>query len=219
MPVWACSSPPSALRESTSPAFSASSTVLSSATTSNLRPAVTLDNPFPTGIQQPTGCRGGTFDVPRPEHYVLQSQPAQPLLHPLELRYPALPGQGHGLRDRLHRQSRRAPDHRSGLELHAGAIPEHVAGARSGGDRPQLHDRGQSVRQPAAGHQHQRLHGQLHATGATVPAVHRRDHERHQRRPAAISMRSRCAWRSASPTASNSWPTTSGAAPSPGTTT
>ncbi len=41
------------------PGFSASSTVLSSATTSNLRPAVTLDNPFPTGIQQPTGSAAG----------------------------------------------------------------------------------------------------------------------------------------------------------------
>ena len=41
------------------PGFSSSSTVLSSATTSNLRPAVTLDNPFPTGIQQPTGSAAG----------------------------------------------------------------------------------------------------------------------------------------------------------------
>jgi hypothetical protein len=37
------------------PGFSASSTVVGSATTSNLRPAVTLDNPFPAGLQQPTG--------------------------------------------------------------------------------------------------------------------------------------------------------------------
>ena len=109
------------------PGFSASSTVLGSATTSNLRPAVTLDNPFPTGIQQPTGVRGGTFHVPRPEHHVLQSESAEPLLHPLELRYPALARQGHGLRDRLYRQSRRAPDHRSDPELHAGAVSEHVA--------------------------------------------------------------------------------------------
>ena len=43
------------------PGFSSSSTVLGSATTSNLRPAVTLDNPFPTGIQQPTGAARGTF--------------------------------------------------------------------------------------------------------------------------------------------------------------
>ena len=41
------------------PGFSSSSTVLGSATTSNLRPAVTLDNPFPTGIQQPTGSALG----------------------------------------------------------------------------------------------------------------------------------------------------------------
>jgi hypothetical protein len=41
------------------PGFSSSSAVLSSATTSNLRPAVTLDNPFPTGIQQPTGSAAG----------------------------------------------------------------------------------------------------------------------------------------------------------------
>ena len=33
--------------------------MLGSATTSNLRPAVTLDNPFPTGIQQPTGAAAG----------------------------------------------------------------------------------------------------------------------------------------------------------------
>ncbi len=41
------------------PGFSASNTVLGSSTTSNLRPAVTLDNPFPTGIQQPTGASLG----------------------------------------------------------------------------------------------------------------------------------------------------------------
>jgi len=41
------------------PGFSSSSTVLGSGTTGNLRPAVTLDNPFPTGIQQPTGASAG----------------------------------------------------------------------------------------------------------------------------------------------------------------
>jgi hypothetical protein len=41
------------------PGFSASSTVLGSSSTGNLRPAVTLDDPFPTGIQQPTGVALG----------------------------------------------------------------------------------------------------------------------------------------------------------------
>ncbi|MBS1858921.1 MAG: TonB-dependent receptor [Acidobacteria bacterium] len=41
------------------PGFSASSTVLGASTTANLRPAVTLDNPFPAGIQQPTGASLG----------------------------------------------------------------------------------------------------------------------------------------------------------------
>jgi hypothetical protein len=41
------------------PGYSSSSTVLGSSTTSNLRPAVTLDNPFPTGLQQPTAATLG----------------------------------------------------------------------------------------------------------------------------------------------------------------
>src|SRR5262249_7046768 len=41
------------------PGFSASSTVLAASTTGNLRPAVTLDNPFPTGLQTPTGASLG----------------------------------------------------------------------------------------------------------------------------------------------------------------
>jgi hypothetical protein len=41
------------------PGFSSSTTVLASSTTGNLRPAVTLDNPFPTGIQAPTGSALG----------------------------------------------------------------------------------------------------------------------------------------------------------------
>jgi hypothetical protein len=41
------------------PGFSSSTTVLASSTTGNLRPAVTLDNPFPTGIQAPTGASLG----------------------------------------------------------------------------------------------------------------------------------------------------------------
>ena len=41
------------------PGFSTSTTVLSSATTGGLRPAVTLENPFPAGIQQPTGAALG----------------------------------------------------------------------------------------------------------------------------------------------------------------
>ncbi|MDE3165234.1 MAG: TonB-dependent receptor, partial [Acidobacteriota bacterium] len=57
------------------PGFSASSTVLGASTTANLRPAVTLDNPFPSGIQQPTGAalgvntflgQGITFFNPNP---------------------------------------------------------------------------------------------------------------------------------------------------------
>jgi hypothetical protein len=39
--------------------FSQQTNILGSATTSNLRPAVTLDNPFPTGILQPTGASLG----------------------------------------------------------------------------------------------------------------------------------------------------------------
>jgi hypothetical protein len=41
------------------PGFSQQTNILGSATTSNLRPAVTLDNPFPTGILQPTGASLG----------------------------------------------------------------------------------------------------------------------------------------------------------------
>ncbi|HEY1337153.1 MAG TPA: carboxypeptidase regulatory-like domain-containing protein [Bryobacteraceae bacterium] len=41
------------------PGYSQNTTVLGSGTTSNLRPAVTLDNPFPGGIQQPTGASLG----------------------------------------------------------------------------------------------------------------------------------------------------------------
>ena len=36
------------------------------------------------------------------------------------------------------------------LELHAGAVSEHVAVPRPGGDRPQLEQRAESVRRPAA---------------------------------------------------------------------
>ena len=41
------------------PGFSQNTTILGSSTTGGLRPAVTLDNPFPTGIQQPTGSTAG----------------------------------------------------------------------------------------------------------------------------------------------------------------
>ena len=41
------------------PGFSQNTAVVGSATTASLRPAVTLDNPFPTGIQQPTGSSLG----------------------------------------------------------------------------------------------------------------------------------------------------------------
>jgi hypothetical protein len=39
--------------------FSQTTNILGATTTSNLRPAVTLDNPFPTGILQPTGSKLG----------------------------------------------------------------------------------------------------------------------------------------------------------------
>ena len=41
------------------PGFSQSSTVLGATTTGGLRPAVTLENPFPTGILQPAGAAAG----------------------------------------------------------------------------------------------------------------------------------------------------------------
>ncbi len=41
------------------PGFSSTTNVLSSGTTGNLRPAVTLSNPFPTGITPPTGSAAG----------------------------------------------------------------------------------------------------------------------------------------------------------------
>jgi hypothetical protein len=41
------------------PGFSQTTNILGAATTSNLRPAVTLDNPFPTGIKTPTGNSQG----------------------------------------------------------------------------------------------------------------------------------------------------------------
>lgn len=42
------------------PGFSQTTTLLGSSTTGGLRPAVTLSNPFPGGIQQPTGSSLGT---------------------------------------------------------------------------------------------------------------------------------------------------------------
>ena len=80
---------------------------------------------FPTGIQQPTGASRGTGHLPRPERHLLQSEPAQPLFHPLEFRHSARARQGHGAGDRLHRQPRRAPDHGPVAELHAGGVPQH----------------------------------------------------------------------------------------------
>jgi len=41
------------------PGFSQQTNVLASSSTGNLRPAVTLSDPFPQGIQQPTGSAGG----------------------------------------------------------------------------------------------------------------------------------------------------------------
>jgi hypothetical protein len=41
------------------PGFSQNTSILGSGTTAGLRPAVTLDNPFPAGIQQPTGNSQG----------------------------------------------------------------------------------------------------------------------------------------------------------------
>ena len=58
-PASACSSPPSARRASTSPASASRRTRPRLGTTGNLRPAVTLADPFPTGIQQPTGAAAG----------------------------------------------------------------------------------------------------------------------------------------------------------------
>src|SRR5262249_36317704 len=41
------------------PGFSQQTNILASSSTGNLRPAVTLSNPFPTGIAQPTGSAAG----------------------------------------------------------------------------------------------------------------------------------------------------------------
>jgi hypothetical protein len=41
------------------PGFSQTTNILASSSTANLRPAVTLANPFPTGISQPTGSAAG----------------------------------------------------------------------------------------------------------------------------------------------------------------
>ena len=59
------------------PGFSQTTNVLGSVSTGGLRPAVTLDNPFPTGLQQPTGSTAGpgtflgqgiTFFNPHPQN-------------------------------------------------------------------------------------------------------------------------------------------------------
>jgi hypothetical protein len=59
------------------PGFSQTTNILAASSTGNLRPAVTLSNPFPTGIQQPTGAAAGlgtflgqgiTFFNPNPKN-------------------------------------------------------------------------------------------------------------------------------------------------------